>query len=87
MRVRQVEKPKKIQLKYIVIACVLAVGSIYGIYRLYAKDDCQRLMLKRDQYIRNGEVFIQLKDMDGTPGQYVKRDIFLSMCMAEKFRV
>lgn len=80
-------KTKYFQIKYIIAALIVLLAASFGGYYAYANNHCISLTSKRSSYIKNGEVYIQLKDKDGNPQQYVKRDIFLSMCMDNKFRL
>ncbi len=75
---------KHTKVRYVVAAILTGLVLTLGGYYVHASNHCANLTSKRSSYIKNGEMYIQLKDRDGSPRQHVKRDVFLDMCMSEK---
>lgn len=77
----------------IIVAGLAAVGILvllFGgsfVYVAYAKNNCNKVSSKRSSYIQYGEPYIQLEDKQGKPLEYVKRDVFIDLCLAEKFNI
>lgn len=79
------KKSHKIQVKYLLLAIIMLIIFCIGGYYLYVKNSCTNIISLRNTYIKSGEMYVQLKYENGGEAQYVKSDVFKTMCMDEKF--
>lgn len=84
---KTINQSHRSQFIYITLAIIILLPLSFGGYYLHAKNECNKVIGKRTNQVKGGIVLVQLELDDGTPANFVERDIFLTMCMAERFHL
>jgi hypothetical protein len=77
-------KSNKFQVKYLLALIIVLIILSFGGYYLYVKNGCTNLISTRNTFIKGGEMYVQLEYENGDEAQYVKSEVFKTMCMDKK---